>query len=175
MTYLKGQSTFLWTLPTLQEILRGSNPHFYSRSPQDEWDALVRNYMTQWHNLNSQKFILVCHQRSLNQFPRGHFGLKHESRSSILVRCDGWSCTWILAAQDWTTVCTRMSLLSFFRTQYQKHRMVHMMCVASTVLNMRENSQEHKGRSLPTPSCNYDCWSPAPTIQQSLPTLNVFP
>ena len=121
-----------------EAFLRGGDPDFDWRRPEDEWQAICLLYTS--GTTGNLKGVVYSHRGAyLNALGNAlTFGLTPRTVylwTLPMFHCNGWTYTWAVTAVGATHVCLRKVDPALIFPAIQKHRVTHM-CAAPIVLSV---------------------------------------
>jgi 3-(methylthio)propionyl---CoA ligase len=133
-----------------EAFLRGGDPAFEWKLPEDEWQAIALNYTS---GTTGDPKGVVYHHRGAYLNALGNnmaFGL---SAGTVylwtlpMFHCNGWTYPWAVTAAGGTHVCLRAVEPKRIFELIAKHRVTHL-CGAPIVLNMLAHSPDRPERPI---------------------------
>ncbi|KAH9291677.1 hypothetical protein KI387_043135, partial [Taxus chinensis] len=137
--------------PTYEGMIKGGDPDFQIRWPEDEWQAAVLNYTS--GTTSAPKGVVHCH-RGLYAMAVDNLLMWGMTRAPVFLwtlpmfHGNGWCFPWSIAAAGGTNICLRKFDAKKIFDAITQHKVTHL-CGAPVVLSMMANAHPSERKPLP--------------------------
>ena len=134
-----------------EKFLKGGDPGFAWRMPDDEWDAIALNYTS--GTTGNPKGVVYHHRgAALMCYGNALAGTMVEHPVLLwtlpMFHCNGWCMPWSLSAVAGTHVCLRWVRAAAIFEALAAHRVTHL-CGAPIVMSTLVNASDSERKSFP--------------------------